>query len=224
LGAPTSENAVTIEGDVYDQEASVPIPSARVVLTYRGNTIADTVTDVRGHFVVSNLHGRRECGQYRLVVSSERDNPSTPAVERFGYRAFDSGIFSPVDFSAMVTDGGRINLSPRVGDMDTGGSVSGLLPGETQVLVTWSSPLSVISVGTGTYVRSILPHLVVPASRGFVKQGTYFGGRYSDKQQEISGSIEAFDGGDNGELAYYAAEEAGGPENCTNLAATPAQH
>jgi cysteine-rich repeat protein len=179
LGAPTSENAVTIEGDVYDQEASVPIPSARVVLTYRGNTIADTVTDVRGHFVVSNLHGRRECGQYRLVVSSERDNPSTPAVERFGYRAFDSGIFSPVDFSAMVTDGGRINLSPRVGDMDTGGSVSGLLPGETQVLVTWSSPLSVISVGTGTYVRSILPHLVVPASRGFVKQGTYFGGRYA---------------------------------------------
>jgi hypothetical protein len=172
LMAPTAENAVTIEGTVYDSFAQVPIPGARVILTYRGNQIADTVAGDQGQFSIPNLHGRRECGQYRLTVSQERDNPRTPAIETYGYRSFDSGAFSPVDFLTHVTVGGRIELAPRAGVGDVGTSGGGLLANETRVIVTWNGSLPTFSLtggSAGRYVRAILPHVILPDSRHFHK-------------------------------------------------------
>ncbi len=178
LTAPTSGNAVTISGSVFDRSVSRAIPGARVVLTYRGNTIADTVADNQGRFRIPNLHGRQECGQYRLTVAMERDNPNTTTTERFGYRPFDSGVFSPVDFGARIVPGGRIELTPRTDDTDGGGSV-GLTPNETRVVVTWNGTLPLVTVAGRQYVRSILPHLVVPNSRQYQKLNVEVGGTYS---------------------------------------------
>jgi len=171
LAAPARENAVVIEGQVYDAFAQLPIAGAHVILTYRGNQIADTVTDGHGGFRIPNLHGRSECGQYRLTVSAERDNPLTPSPEVLGYRPFDSGMFSPVDFLTRVTMGGRIDLSPRTGEGDVQGS-GGLLTNETRVLVTWTGSLPTFTLtgeNAGRYVQAILPHLILPASKSFKK-------------------------------------------------------
>lgn len=175
-GAPSSENATTLRGEVYDRDAGVAIPGARVVITYRGNQVVDTITDSGGRFTAPNLHGRRECGQYRIVVSSERDNPLTlETVESLGYRPFEFGVFSPLDFVSRVTGGARIELTARTGDTDVMSS-GGLLPGETRVLVTWNGrlPLLTIPGRPGQRVRSIFPHLIVPASRSYIKTETRF--------------------------------------------------
>lgn len=190
LAAPAAENAITLQGDVYDQGSSGPVPGARVVVTYRGNPVADTVTDSAGHFVVPSLHGRIECGQYRLVVSSERDNPATPAVESFGYRPFDSGIFSPVEFRSRVTENGRIGLEPRTSDSDVGDSLTGLRTNETRVVVTWSGQLPVISVPAAIgpayqAVRAVMPHLIIPDNLRFTKIASAVGQRSTCPNSEI---------------------------------------
>jgi cysteine-rich repeat protein len=176
LGTPSAENAATLRGEVFDRDAGEPIPGARVVITYRGNPVVDTVTDSAGRFTAPNLHGRRECGQYRIVISSERDNPLTlETVENLGYRPFEFGVFSPIDFASRV-GGTRIELTPRTGEADVMSS-GGLLPRETRVLVTWNGQLPLLTIPgrTGQRVRSIFPHLIVPASRSYVKVPARFG-------------------------------------------------
>ncbi len=181
LAQPSPENSVSIQGEVYDQVAGVAIPGARILVTYRGNTVVDTVTDTNGRFVAANLHGRAECGQYRLAISFERDNPLTPAVvESLGYRPFDSGVFSPVDFRTRIATNGRIGLTPRTSDGDTGASDAGLQPTETRVSVTWSGQLPLVTVqpdgrSSMRVVRGILPHLILPESRRFYKTPSYVG-------------------------------------------------
>jgi hypothetical protein len=165
FGAPTSENAVTIEGDAYDQRRVFLFRSAcRVDVSRKCD--CDTVMCVDTVAPIYTVVGVVSTFAVSLNAIIRR----LPRLSA-GYRAFDSGIFSPVDFSAMVTDGVVLILAER-GDMDTVIRIWSL-PGETRLgYVVFSFVGDICWYG---YLCSFyLPHLVVPASRGFVKQGTYF--------------------------------------------------
>ncbi len=175
-----SEEQTPIRGRVMDGgNPTIPVPGARVTLYYRGNRVAETLTGASaervGMFEFRALNRRPECGQYRIVVDFMRDNPLTATVNegRYGYYPFDSGAFAALRFTEVVPEG-QIILRPRENGDTEGFSSGSLRPNETGIWVTWTGSLPLINTsadGTGlNYVRAMIPHLIVPESRGYLKQ------------------------------------------------------
>ncbi len=138
---PAGQGA-TVQGQVFDAVYSfVPVPNARVTLYAQGVRVTETFTDEDGRFRVTGLHPRTECGGYRIVVDSYRDNPCTalsPTAARpacggsprvgngvneatnGGYWPFESRLFSATNFATAVRNSeGKIFLIPRVGQNET---------------------------------------------------------------------------------------------------------
>jgi hypothetical protein len=147
----------TISGQVLDaQYSSLGVPSARVTLYQRGIRVSEQFTDSSGRFTFTSMSNREECGQYRVVVDSTRDNPLTPTINEArngGYWPYESRIFTTATFlsDGIRNSDGKIFLIPRVGR------------NETLVVHTWDGSLG------GRY---LLSHLILPANRGYRWSGT----------------------------------------------------
>lgn len=167
---PAPSEATSISGRVFDAVYSTqPVPNARVTLYYQGVRITETFANDDGNFTFNGINRRLECGGYRLIVDSYRDNPCTPLTAgattptcggstpigvgenegRYGgYWPYESRVFNASNFASQGVSNpdGNIYLAPRVG------------PEETLVLRTWDTSRG------GQYIDG---HLLLPLGMSY---------------------------------------------------------
>ncbi len=163
-----------IEGDLVDAVYNQPVPFARVSLFYKGVLVKQVSSDGDGHFVVTGLNERNQCGLYKLVIDKYDNNPCTDINSggvscggasfppwtysydvdeeaRGGYWPLETASFGVENYEDIVIPGGdgRILLFPRPG------------AGEAYFSVLWDNKWS--SGGQyGTVWGGYNNHLVLP--------------------------------------------------------------